>query len=113
MKPLREVNLSYVEGYTMKKRHLSKKEVEHIAWLAHIELSEKEKDLFTTQFNDILDYFKKIDKVDTEGIQPTYHVLDIENIYREDEASPSLPPEETLKNAPKKEKQFLKAPRIV
>jgi len=97
----------------MKRHHLSKKEVEHITWLAHIELSEKEKTLFTEQFNDILDYFKKIDEVDTEDVQPTYHVLDLMNIYREDEASPSLPIEETLKNAPKKEEKFLKAPRIV
>jgi len=97
----------------MKRRHLSKKEVEHIAWLAHIELSEKEKITFTEQFNSILDYFKKIDKVDTEDVQPTYHVLDLMNVYREDETTPSLPPEDTLKNAPKKEKRFLKAPRIV
>lgn len=43
----------------MKKQHLSKKDVEHIAWLAHIELSEEEKVLFTEQFNEILEYFKK------------------------------------------------------
>jgi len=97
----------------MKRRHLSKKEVEHTAWLAHIELSEKEKALFTEQFNDILDYFKKIDEINTEDVQPTYHVLDLMNVYRKYKASPSLPTEEALKNAPKKEKQFLKAPRIV
>jgi len=51
--------------------------------------------------------------VNTEKVKPTYHVLDLTNVYREDEASPSLSMEETLKNAPKKEKQFLKAPRIV
>jgi aspartyl/glutamyl-tRNA(Asn/Gln) amidotransferase C subunit len=44
----------------MKRKHLSKKEVEHISWLAHIELSDQEKTLFTDQFNEILDY-KKID----------------------------------------------------
>ena len=97
----------------MKRHHLSKKEVEHTAWLAHIELSKKEKTVFTEQFNDILDYFKKIDAVDTENVQPTYHVLDLMNVSREDEVVPSLPTEEALKNAPKKEKQFLKAPRIV
>ena len=42
----------------MKKKYLSKKEVEHVAWLAHIEISDKEKTLFTGQFNEILDYFK-------------------------------------------------------
>lgn len=97
----------------MNRRLLSKKEVEHTAWLAHIELSEKEKKLFTEQFNEILNYFKKIDKVATENVQSTYHVLDLMNVYREDEATPSLPQEEALRNAPKKEKEFLKAPRIV
>lgn len=97
----------------MKRQHLSKKEVEHIAWLAHIELSDKEKSLFTEQFNEILDYFKKIDDVDTEGVEPTYHVLDLKNVSRTDETTPSLPIEEALRNAPKKEKKFIKAPRIV
>ena len=97
----------------MGKRHISKDEVEHIAWLAHIELFEEEKELFTEQFNRILDYFKKIDEVDTEEIPPTYHVLDLVNVYREDKVLPSLPPKETLKNAPKREKRFFKAPRIV
>ena len=97
----------------MKRQHLSKKEVEHIAWLAHIELSDKEKILFTEQFNEILDYFKKIDEVDTEGVEPTYHVLDLKNVSRTDETTPSLPIEEALRNAPKKEKKFVKAPRIV
>jgi aspartyl-tRNA(Asn)/glutamyl-tRNA(Gln) amidotransferase subunit C len=97
----------------MKKHHISKGEVEHVAWLARIELSEKEKELFTEQFNKILDYFKKIDEIETEEIPPTYHVLDLVNVYREDKASPSLPPEKILKNASKKEKRFFKAPRIV
>jgi len=86
----------------MKRQHLSKKEVEHIAWLAHIELSDQEKALFTEQFNEILDYFKKIDEVDTEGVEPTYHVLDLKNVSRTDETTPSLPIEEALRNAPKK-----------
>ena len=97
----------------MKRQHLSNKEVEHIAWLAHIELSDKEKSLFTEQFNEILDYFKKIDEVDTEGVEPTYHVLDLKNVSRTDETTPSLPIEEALRNAPKKEKKFIKAPRII
>ena len=99
--------------YAMKGHHLSKKQVEHIAWLAHIELSKKEKVLFTEQFNSVLDYFKKIDKIETKDVQPTYHVLDLMNVYREDEVTTSLSTEEALKNAPKKEKKFLKAPRIV
>ena len=97
----------------MKKRLISEKEVEHIAWLARIELSQKEKDVFTRQFNEILDYFQKIAEADTEEVPPTYHVLDMINVFREDAVSPSLSEEAALKNAPKKEKRFIKAPRIV
>ena len=101
------------EGFNIKKQHLTKKDVEHVALLAHIEISENEKILFTNQFNDILDYFKKIDSIDTEGISPTYHVLDINNVTRKDEPDSSLTVEEALQNASKKEKRFFKAPRIV
>jgi len=113
IKSLNEAFIFLLEGLVMKKRRISKKEVEHIAWLARIELSEEEKALFTEQFNQILDYFEKIDQVETEEVPPTYHVLDLVNVYREDEVLSSLSIEEALKSAPKKEKQFLKAPRIV
>jgi len=97
----------------MKKQELSKKDVEHVAWLARIQLSEEEKELFTEQFNDILDYFKKIDEINTESVEPTYHVLDLQNVTRKDKVVPSLSTEEALKMAPKKQKKFFKAPRIV
>jgi aspartyl-tRNA(Asn)/glutamyl-tRNA(Gln) amidotransferase subunit C len=97
----------------MKEQHVSKKDVEQVAWLAHIELSEKEKLLFTEQFNEILEYFKKIDEINTDGIKPTSHVLELNNVYRKDEIKPSLSAKEALKNAPKKDKDLFKAPRIV
>ncbi len=102
-----------LEDLIIKEQHLSKKDVEHVALLAHIEISGKEKILFTNQFNDILDYFKIIDAIDTEGVTPTYHVLDIKNVFRKDDPDISLTTEEALENAPKKEKKFFKAPRIV
>lgn len=98
---------------TGKKKHISKEEVEHVAWLAHVELTEGEKALFTDQFNRILDYFRKIDAASTEGIPPTYHVLDLVNVFREDESKESLPKGESLKNAPQKQEGFFKSPRIV
>jgi len=96
-----------------RKQHISREEVEHIAWLAHLELAEEEKALFTQQFNRILDYFRKIDETDTENVPPTYHVLDLVNVFRKDYVKESLPKEESLKNAPEKEKGFFKSPRIV
>ena len=91
---------------------ISKKEVEHIADLCRIKLSEEEKELFTKQFNDILNFFKQLDEIDTPNVSPTFHVLDISNVFREDEIKPSLPKERIFKNVPKKEKDFIKAPRM-
>lgn len=92
---------------------ITKEEVEHVAWLAHIELTEEEKLIFTKRFNDILAFFRKIDEAPVEDTSPTLHILDLYNIYREDEVEESLSKEEALFNAPKKERGYFKAPRIV
>lgn len=97
----------------MSTKHITKKDVEHISWLAHIELTEEEKEIFMEQFNKILEFFRKIDEINTEGIPPTFHVLDLTNIFREDEVRESLAKEDALRNAPKKENGFFKSPRIV
>lgn len=97
----------------MRKRHITEEEVEHVAWLAHIELTEEEKSLFTEQFNKILEFFKQIDEVDTKNIPPTHHVLDLVNVYRKDEVGKTLPKESVLRNAPRKEDNFFKSPRII
>lgn len=98
---------------TKEKKLISKEEVEHVAWLAHVELTEDEKVLFTDQFNKILDFFGKIDEAASEGVPPTYHVLDLVNVFRKDEPEKSLPKKESLKNAPQKQESFFKSPRIV
>jgi aspartyl-tRNA(Asn)/glutamyl-tRNA(Gln) amidotransferase subunit C len=97
----------------MREKRITKEEVEHIAQLAHIELTEEEKEVFTEQFNEILEFFRKIDEVDTANVPPMYHVLDIVNVYREDEVEETLPKENVLENVPKKEERFFKSPRIV
>jgi len=97
----------------VKRVGISVKEVEHIAWLAKIELSEEEKRVFTEQINMILEYFKVIDEVQTGDVKPTFNVQDLANIFREDSAKPSLHRDESLKNAPRKEKGYVKAPKII
>jgi aspartyl-tRNA(Asn)/glutamyl-tRNA(Gln) amidotransferase subunit C len=95
------------------KKHITISDVEHVAWLAHIELTEEEKEVFAEQFNRILDFFKKIDEVDTSNVPPTYHVLDLVNVFRKDEVGEPLPKDSVLMNAPKKEDGFFKSPRII
>lgn len=92
---------------------ISVEEVEHIAWLAKIELSQDEKELFTKQFNTILEYFEVINEIDTEDIQPTTQGVEAISALREDEVSPSLSIDEALTNATYRERKFFKAPKII
>lgn len=93
-------------------KKISEKEVEHIARLARIEITEEEKKIFTDQFDIILRYFEIINKLNTEQIPPTYHVLNVTNVFREDKIIPSLTIKDIIKNASKKEKGYFKAPKI-
>ncbi len=93
-----------------------KKDLEHVAWLCRLELSNEDKEKYMPQLNSILDYFNQIDEVDTEGVEPTYHVLQLSNVFRNDEQgvpTHTLPQEEALANAPKKQDGFFKAPRMM
>jgi len=92
---------------------ITREDVEHISWLASIKIEEHEKDEFVRQFNSILEYFHQLDEVDTENVEPTYRVLDLVNVFREDRELKSLSQEDPLRNAPLKENGHFKSPRIV
>ena len=95
---------------------ITRKDLEHIAWLSRLEISEEDKEKYTPKLNSVLDYFGELDKVDTEGVEPTYHVLQLSNVFREDETdvpTGSLTEEEVLSNAPRKQDGFFKAPRMM
>lgn len=79
---------------------LSLSEVEHVAELARLRLSDEEKALFREQLSAILDYAAVLQGVDTSSIAPTATVLPLRNVMREDESRPSLPQEDVLANAP-------------
>jgi aspartyl-tRNA(Asn)/glutamyl-tRNA(Gln) amidotransferase subunit C len=88
---------------------ITKTDVQHIAELADIGITPEELDEFTYQFNDILDYFDILDQV-----PPMDNPRLIEcNIWREDEVTPSLPPEDVLANTAQAEEGFIRAPRVM
>ena len=89
------------------------KDVEHIAELARLEFSQEEKEKFTHQLNDILKYVEKLNELDTTNVEPLSHVIDLKNVFREDEVVPSLPTEEALKNAPAKKDTLFKVPKVI
>ena len=92
---------------------ITRDDVEHISWLASIKIEDDEKDRFVEQFNSILEYFHQLDEVNTEGVEPTYRIVDLINIFREDAVCESLSQEDCLRNAPRRENGYFKSPRIV
>ncbi|WP_342304095.1 Asp-tRNA(Asn)/Glu-tRNA(Gln) amidotransferase subunit GatC [Methanolobus sp. ZRKC5] len=92
---------------------ITKEEVEHVGWLARIEIDEKESDAYAQKLNSVLEYFGQLDEVDTEDVPPTYHVADIMNVFREDVVKPSMPQEDVLANTENKQEGNFKAPRIM
>ena len=95
------------------KNLITKEQVEHIAWLARLKVTDEEKEKFTELFNDILKYFRKIDEVDTTDVAHTFHGVELKNVFREDVVRSSLSQEDIFKNTPKKKDKFIKAPRMV
>ena len=92
---------------------ITTKEVEYVAKLARLKLTEQEKELFTEQLDSILDYMGKLNELDTEKIPPTSHVLPLKNVMREDEGKDSHLHEELLSNAPERDDNFFSVPKII
>lgn len=91
---------------------ISRDEIAHIARLASLKLTEEEKDKFSEQLSDVLDYINQICEVDTSGVEPTYYPLPSSNILREDEVTNQDRRQDMLEQAPDKEDDQFKVPGI-
>lgn len=87
-------------------------QVQHIATLARLKLSAAEREQLKQELSHILDYFKKLDELDTSHVEPMQHVLQTQNVLREDEVRPSVPREQALKNAPEHDGQHFLVPGV-
>jgi aspartyl-tRNA(Asn)/glutamyl-tRNA(Gln) amidotransferase subunit C len=90
-----------------------KMDVEKVAKLARLRLSEDEKKRFAGQLDQILTHIEQLNKVDTTGVEPTSHAIPIHNAFREDEIKSSFPRDEVLGIAPAEEDGHFKVPRII
>jgi aspartyl-tRNA(Asn)/glutamyl-tRNA(Gln) amidotransferase subunit C len=88
-------------------------DVEYVANLARLELSEEEKKRFKKELNNIIRYIDQLNELDTENVPITSQVIFLQNVLREDEVLPSLSPDEALANAPEKKDGFFKVPRVI
>lgn len=92
---------------------ITREEVEHVALLARLKFSEKEKERFTFQLNSILEYMEKLGELDTAQVEPTFHAVHQTNVFREDVVKPSLPQDLTLSNAPDGNRGLFQVPKII
>ena len=87
--------------------------IEHLSRLARLSLSEEEERLFGAQLSGILTYVEKLNELDTGRVEPTSHVIAIENVFREDIPRPSLERERALGNAPDRTEKLYRVPKII
>lgn len=88
-------------------------EVQKIAMLARLKLTEAEVEQMSHQLGAIVEYIEQLQEVDTEGVEPLAHCLPVQNVFREDIVQKSLTPDEALANAPKRADDFYSVPAIL
>jgi len=88
-------------------------DVEHVAALARLSFTEEEKQKLTAQLNEILHYMELLNTLDTSNVEPLSHVIELQNVFRDDVPRPGLPREEALKNAPAHTEEFFKVPKVI
>jgi aspartyl-tRNA synthetase len=92
---------------------ISRGEVKHVAKLARLKITEPEADAYQKELNAVLEHFEALQELDTEDVEPMSHVLEIKNVWREDEPRKSEKPESLMANAPNKESGYFKVPKIL
>jgi aspartyl-tRNA(Asn)/glutamyl-tRNA(Gln) amidotransferase subunit C len=94
-------------------KKIDEAQVRKVAKLARLELANSEIEEFTVQLSAILDYVEKMNELDTTDVEPLAHCLPISNVFRNDSIKASLGTEKTLANAPQRDGEFFKVPKIL
>ena len=94
-------------------KKIDQAQVRKVARLSRLDLTEAEIEEFTDQLCAILDYVEKMNELDTENVEPLAHCLPVSNVFREDSVKESLGTEKTLANAPQRDGEFFKVPKIL
>ena len=92
---------------------ITRSDVDHAARLARLRFSDEQLELYTGQLNDILAYFDKLQQLDTTGVEPSSHAVNLCNAFREDKIKKSIVDTEAIKNAPESERGLFKVPRVI
>lgn len=92
---------------------ITKDTIKYAAELSRIKLNREEEEELFRQLEDIIHFIDKLKEVDVSSVEPTFYILSLTDVFREDKPSKSLSIEEVLKNAPQKEKNFFVVPKII
>ena len=92
---------------------VTKKDVNYVADLARLQLSEEETESLVNDMNQILDYMTTLEELDTSDVEPLEHVIDLEYRLRNDKAKEPLSHEDALKNAPDADTDYFRVPRVI
>ena len=94
-------------------KKIDEAQVRKVAKLSRLDLTEAEVEEFTGQLSAILEYMEKMNELDTSGVEPLAHCLPLSNVFREDCVKESLGTEKALSNAPQRDGEFFKVPKIL
>jgi aspartyl-tRNA(Asn)/glutamyl-tRNA(Gln) amidotransferase subunit C len=92
---------------------ISRDEVQHVAQLARLSFSDEEEERMAKEMSQILDHFEKLDELDTSGVPPMSHVLDVTNVFREDNIEERIDQEQALEPAPEADGGYFQVPKVV
>ncbi|MFB6214780.1 MAG: Asp-tRNA(Asn)/Glu-tRNA(Gln) amidotransferase subunit GatC [Candidatus Bipolaricaulia bacterium] len=92
---------------------IDKESVKHVEDLAELSLTESERDELTEDLARILDYVDKLSELDTEGVEPLRHILEVQNVLRDDEKRETLDSEDVFRNAPARDGDFFQVPPVI
>ena len=92
---------------------LTRQEVEKVALLARLQLTEDELTTMTSQLGQILEYVDQLGQLDTDGVEPMAHAIEMSNVFAEDEVHASLPRDAALSNAPKRDSECYRVPAVL
>jgi len=92
---------------------IDRKEVEHVAQLARLQFDDAQLEMFVHQLNTILEYFDKLQEIDTAEIEPTSHAVTMSNVFRDDVIEGFSDKDLLLTNAPSEEKGCFKVPKVI
>lgn len=94
-------------------KEIARSDVEYVAALAQLKLDDAVADRLVGELGEILAHMDLLNELDTEGVEPMMHALEVTNVYRDDVTAPSLPRDAALRNAPRTDGAYFLVPRIL